>query len=79
VLKCAEQSCGMAWCVASDQRTVRWEDRYRLALADIGLVVLSSGSAAVPAASVGRFGPLRRGSKPVCPACSRSATSDIAV
>jgi hypothetical protein len=33
VQKCAEQSCGMRWCVTSDQRTVRCEDRYRLALA----------------------------------------------
>ena len=31
--KCAEQSCGMRWCVTSAQRTVRCEDRYRLALA----------------------------------------------
>jgi hypothetical protein len=56
VLKCAEQSCGMGWCVARDQRTVRWEDRYRLALAASALVVLSTGSAAVPVAA-GRFGP----------------------
>ena len=29
--KCAEQPCGMRWRVTSDQRTVRREDRYRLA------------------------------------------------
>jgi hypothetical protein len=33
VQKRAEQSCGMCWYVTSDQRTVPWQDQYRLALA----------------------------------------------